>query len=128
MGGGDRPGGLLGAVQWARHDGGDVEVGEVLRGDFGLAVPVVGQAEAGQPTVEHLARVEHLTVADQMHPGAPVQGRHDAPPAATGVAGVASGTAAAARAAAGAAAAIRSSTTSSWAAETNQASNADGGR
>ena len=54
--GGDRLGGLLGALQRAGHHVRDVAVGERLRGRLGHLLAQLGEAEAGQPAVEDLGR------------------------------------------------------------------------
>src|SRR6185312_15366068 len=90
----------------------DVAVGQRLRRRDRHLLAGRRQPEAGQPAVEHVPRIVHFAVANEMDDGA----RHA--PAAC----------AAARAAAGTAAATRSTAASSCAALTNHASNADGGR
>src|SRR6266536_3848186 len=108
----ERLGGLLGALQRARHHMRHVVAGERSRGGLGHLHTEFGQREPGQPAVQDLVRVVHLAVAQQVHdgPGAHVD------------------TAAAARAAYGSAAATTSRAASSSAPDTNHASYALGGR
>lgn len=98
---------------------GDVAAREVLGDPVGHLPAELGEVVAGTAPVEHAVRVVHLTVAHQVHDG------EVAPAVAVLTHAVAS---AAARAAAGSAAAMRSIARSSWAVDTNQDSNADGGR
>lgn len=96
---------------------GDVAARQVLGDPVGHLPAEVGQVVAGAAPVEHPVRVVHLAVAHQVHDGE------------VAVAGLAHAvTSAAARAAAGSAAAMRSIARSSWAVDTNQDSNAEGGR
>ena len=68
LGGGGR-GGLLRALQRGGEHGGQVGVGERLRGEVGHPA-VRRQPEAGQPAVEDPVRVVHLTVAQEVDDGA----------------------------------------------------------
>jgi hypothetical protein len=95
----------------------DVAVPIVLGDPLGHPVAEVGEVEAVAAAVEHAVGVVHLAVAQQVddRSGVPVIAR-------------ASSVAAAARAASGSASSTVCTARSSWAAETNHASYADGGR
>ena len=117
----ERLGAMGAAVSCARSSGERHDVRDVgaarpaPRSARPSARPRSDRWKSGQPAVEHPARVVHLAVAQQVH--------DRASRSSGGLLGCA-----AARAACGRASAIRSSAASSWAAETNQASKADGGR
>ena len=70
VGVGDRRGGLLGALERAGDEVGDVVVAEVLGGEVGHLAAELGQVVARHPAVEQAVRVVHLTVAQQVHDGA----------------------------------------------------------
>jgi len=106
---------VLRPFQGRRDDRGEIGAREVLRDDLGLAFPERGEAVAGQAPVEHLLRVVHLAVAEEVDDGA-APGHHHGRTAL-----------AAAWAAAGSAASMTANASSSSAAETNHASNALGG-
>ncbi len=103
------------ALQRGRNHGHDVAFGDRGRSPFGHRLAGFGQVESRQAAVENVVRVVHLAMSQQMDDSAlahaPASAREPA----------------AARAACGNASAIRSIAASSWAAETNQASKADGG-
>ncbi len=110
--GGDGRGGLLGPLQRRGDHRDDVAVGQRVGHRGRLRAAVVGEVESGQPPVQDAARVVHLAVPHDVHPG--VLGHQDFPSSAC----------AAALAAAGRAAAIRSNAPSSSAVDTNHASKA----
>ena len=109
------------AVSWARSSGEDTtwvtsRAAQPLGDPLGHLPAELGQVVAGQPAVEHPGRVVHLAVAQQVHDrglGHPLS-------SAGGGCGGSRGVREGGRDPASAA--------SSWAAETNQASKADGGR
>jgi hypothetical protein len=104
----ERSGGLLGPLQWRRHDVGDVPVADPLGDALGHGLPAVGEHEPRRAPVEDPLGVVDLAVAQQVYDG------HLVPPAAWAAAGNASSTCCTAM--------------SSWAEEQNHASNALGGR
>ncbi len=108
MAGDDRRGGFLRPLQRGGDDCDDVALGQRVGHRLGLLISLVGQAESGQPAVQHTLGVVHLAVAHQVDSGL------------FGHQGLLS---LAAAAAAGKASAIRAKAASSSAAETNHASN-----
>lgn len=110
--GGDGRGGFLGALQGRGDHRDDVAVIEGVGHRGRLRPARLGQVKPGQPPVEDAARVVHLAVPHDVHPG--LLGHQDFPSSAS----------AAARAAPGSASAMRSKAPSSSAVETNHASKA----
>ena len=96
----------------------DLAAAHLVGDPLGHLVAEVGEVEAVPTPVEDALGVVHLTVAQQVHDGLGL--RHGQAPVVRAVA--------AAAAAAGRASRIADTARSSWAADTNQHSKADGGR